>query len=48
MVTAYVVPQIAGVSAVTSSGFMTNSLDVKYLDVKITLVEKLVIERMGT
>ena len=37
MVTAYVVPQTAGVSAVTSrTGVrISNSLDGKYLDIKI-------------
>jgi DNA-binding MarR family transcriptional regulator len=48
VVTAYVVPHSTGVRAVTSSTrIRTNSLDVKYLDVKINFAERLVIKRMG-
>ncbi|BEL12344.1 hypothetical protein Q0Z83_105350 [Actinoplanes sichuanensis] len=47
VVTAYVVPHSTGVRAVTISVRMRpNSLDRKYLDVKINFAEKLVIKRM--
>ncbi|GAA0814099.1 hypothetical protein Sya03_58120 [Spirilliplanes yamanashiensis] len=52
--TAYVLPQTAGVTAVTSRTVdrMRNSFDGKYLDVKrvsprCLLVKKLDVERMG-
>jgi hypothetical protein len=56
VVTAYVVPQTAGVTAVisrTGERVITNSLDVKYLDVKIIargylLVKKLDVEIIGS
>ncbi|GAA4928566.1 hypothetical protein GCM10025331_10170 [Actinoplanes utahensis] len=46
--TAYVVPHSTGVAAVIStSRIAPTSLDIKYLDVKINFVEKLVIKKMG-